>query len=178
MNTPRPIRPPPRGALFAVMESNDDEGTIPPPPPVVLIPDDATPALDAVARLSTPSPERIESHTSISPQGWQMLTELVAVLASIASRVGVDDELKWRVAALQRAVAARDSSPLPLALGSTGREPPPAVVAWCDERATRDELGEVAVWFLADAACALAEGAELEELRGAWALLDAWAAAR
>lgn len=139
--------------------------------------DDDDTALEAVARLSSPGPERRETLTRITPAGWQTLSELVAVLASIATRVGVDDELRWRVAALQRAVDSHDPSPFPLALGSTGREPPPAVIAWSHERATVEDLPEVAVWFLADAACELAEGAGIEELRGAWAMLHAWASA-
>lgn len=157
--------------------SNDDVESVAPPSPS-RVPDEAAPALDAVARLSTPSPDRIESHVEISIDAWRTLDALVVVLASIASRVGVDEELGWRVAALQRAVATRDPSPLPLALGDTGREPPPAVVAWAEERATAEELAEVAVWFLADGACAIAEGADLDVLRGAWALLESWSAAR
>lgn len=89
-----------------------------------------------------PSPDRIETHVTISAEAWPTLGELVAVLASIAARVGVDEELRWRIAALHRAIAGRDPSPLPLALGDTGREPPPAVIAWSQE--------------LADGACASA----------------------
>jgi len=88
--------------------------------------------------------------------------------------VGIDEELRWRVAALRRAVDSRDPSPLPLALGSTGRNPPPSVIAWSHERATDDELPEVAVWFLAEGACSLAEGAGIDELRAAWAAIEAW----
>lgn len=149
---------------------NDRKGT----PPVVCLDDDA-PVLAAVARLSTPGPERRDSLARMTASGWETLGAMVGVLSSVAHRVGLDDDLRWRVMALQRAVDARDPSPFPLALGGTGREPPPAVIAWSYERGTPEDLPEVAVWFLADAACALAEGEGLEELRGAWAVLDAWA---
>lgn len=177
MTTPRLLRPEQRGAPDDAPSTNDDGGAAPVRPRPSRVPDEDTPALDAVARLSTPSPDRIETHVTISAEAWQTLGELVAVLASIAARVGVDEELRWRIAALQRAIAGRDPSPLPLALGDSGREPPPAVIAWSQELASVDELGEVAVWLLADGACAIAEGADLDALCGAWALLDSWAAA-
>jgi hypothetical protein len=144
------------------------------PPVAAPLGDDDEEVFEAVARLSNPGGERREPEARISPAGWQTLADLVGVLASVAARVGVDEELRWRVAALQRAVDSRDPSPFPLALGSTGRNPPPSVVAWSHDRATADELPEVAVWFLAEAACSLAEGAGIDELRAAWAVLEAW----
>lgn len=129
---------------------------------------------EAVARLSNPDLMLREPECRISPAGWQTLSELVDVLASVAARVGIDGELRWRVAALRRAVDSRDPSPFPLALGSTGRTPPPSVIAWSHDRATDEELPEAAVWFLAEGACSLAEGAGIDELRAAWAAIEAW----
>ncbi len=136
--------------------------------------DDSDEMFEAVARLSNPDLMRREPEARISPSGWQTLSELVDVLASVAARVGIDEELRWRVAALRRAVDSRDPSPFPLALGSTGRNPPPSVIAWSHERATDEELPEAAVWFLAEGACSLAEGAGIDELRAAWAAIEAW----
>ena len=162
-----------RGRADDDLRGNDNDPTV---APTVVPPlgDEDDEVFEAVARLSNPGGERRAPEARISPAGWQTLADLVGVLASVAARVGVDDELRWRVAALQRAVDSRDPSPFPLALGSTGRNPPPSVVAWSHDRATADELPEVAVWFLAEAACSLAEGAGIDELRAAWAVLEAW----
>ena len=95
MTIPRLLRPEQRVLPDDAPSTNDDGGATPVPPRPSRVPDEDTPALDAVARLSTPSPERIETHVTISAEAWQTLGELVAVLASIAARVGVDEELRW-----------------------------------------------------------------------------------
>jgi len=160
------------GSADGAHAGNDNDPVAPSAAPS--LGDDSDEMFEAVARLSNPDLMRREPEARISPTGWQTLSELVDVLASVAARVGIDEELRWRVAALRRAVDSRDPSPLPLALGSTGRNPPPSVIAWSHERATEEELPEVAVWFLAEGACSLAEGAGIDELRAAWAAIEAW----
>lgn len=107
---------------------------------------------------------------------WEALAVEVARLEPLVARRAFDADLRWRVRALRRAVATRNPALLPLALGRTGRAPPASAAAWAREGAIlrEHELAEVAVWHMADAAHALAEGATVDVLRGARKVLGDW----
>lgn len=107
---------------------------------------------------------------------WEAIAAEAARLAWLVDVHALGAEIRWRVAALERATEARSVELLPLALGATGRLPPPPVEAWSYDGVTSaDEIAEAAVWHLAVAGLEPSEGAPLDVLRGPRAVTDALA---
>lgn len=100
---------------------------------------------------------------------WNALSAVVDSLASLADSAGVSHERRRRIRALERAVEQRNPDLFQVALdGSGSATAPPTEVD--------DELPDIAIWSVAEAACSLAEGEGVEVLEAATLTLEAWAA--
>ena len=75
------------GSVDEAHAGNDNDPVA--PIPARSLDDDGDEMFEAVARLSNPDLMRREPEARITPQGWQTLSELVDVLASVAARVGI-----------------------------------------------------------------------------------------
>lgn len=100
---------------------------------------------------------------------WNALSPLVDCLASLADSAGVSHERRRRIRALERAVAQRNPDLFQVALDGAGS-------AAALPTAVDDELPDIAIWSVAEAACALAEGESPDVLVAAQLTLEAWTA--
>ncbi|TAK21083.1 MAG: hypothetical protein EPO40_30050 [Myxococcaceae bacterium] len=98
---------------------------------------------------------------------WNALSAVVDSLASLADSAGVSHERRRRIRALERAVEQRNPDLFQVALDGSATAAPTEV---------DDELPDIAIWSVAEAACSLAEGEGVEVLEGATLTLEAWAA--
>ncbi len=100
---------------------------------------------------------------------WDALSAVVDNLASLADSAGVSPERRRRIRALEKAVVQRNPDLFQVALDGSG-------AATAAPTEVDDELPDIAIWSVAEAACALAEGENEDVLVAATLTLEAWAA--